>query len=144
MPLPDLPLRRHCVAPTYERPANNRDKVQAAPRFAHFADGAIPQEQDVAAAPFSERGSESTAHLVWREWSAPSLGPRPVCLAIASVSKLCGNARVLGCAQVTGSQFDATTEVDLTGMSMTVTVPAEHRIRITGQGHFRWTAADNI
>lgn len=47
----------------------------------------------------------------------------------------------LGYAEVTASQGSITSEVDLTGLSVTVTVPAGRRIRITGDAKFTNTSA---
>lgn len=52
---------------------------------------------------------------------------------------------MLGYAEVNGNQSGITAEVDLTGLSVTVTVPTGRRIRITGRG--RWqtdTAAAGV
>lgn len=44
-----------------------------------------------------------------------------------------------GYAQVTSQQSGITTEVDLTGLSVTVTAPANHRLRVIGYGAFKST-----
>ncbi|HSW78926.1 MAG TPA: hypothetical protein VLF88_02850, partial [Candidatus Babeliales bacterium] len=43
------------------------------------------------------------------------------------------NGGTLGYAQVTANQTTITTETDLTSLTVTVTVPANHRIRISAQ-----------
>lgn len=55
-----------------------------------------------------------------------------------------GPRGVLGYAQVVASQAGITTEVDLTGLSVAVTVAAGRRIRITGHAMFSGSVADNI
>lgn len=50
----------------------------------------------------------------------------------------------LGYAQVTASQGSITTEVDLTGLAVTVTVAAGRRIRISGYGLFQSTVTDDV
>lgn len=50
----------------------------------------------------------------------------------------------LGYAEVTANQGSITGEVDLAGLSVTITVPVGRRIRITGQGMFQNTAAGNV
>lgn len=48
----------------------------------------------------------------------------------------------LGYEQVTSSQSSITTITDLTGLSVTVTVPASRRIRVTGSAFLSRTVAD--
>ena len=51
---------------------------------------------------------------------------------------------VLGYAQVTANQGSITTQVDLTNLTVTITVPyAAHRVRISAQALFQSTAADD-
>jgi hypothetical protein len=51
---------------------------------------------------------------------------------------------LLGFASVTADQTGITTTVDLTGLSVTVTVPAGRRIRVTGVAQFLSTVAGDI
>lgn len=55
-----------------------------------------------------------------------------------------GPRGTLGYAQVVASQATITTEVDLTGLSVAVTVVAGHRIKITAECMFSGTVVDNI
>lgn len=50
----------------------------------------------------------------------------------------------LGYAQVTASQGSITTEVDLTGLTVTVTLVAGRRIRLTGLVRAQSTVADDV
>lgn len=49
----------------------------------------------------------------------------------------------LGYAQVTADQNTISTVVDLTGLTVTVTVTSGHRIKITGYAEFSASATDN-
>lgn len=52
-------------------------------------------------------------------------------------------AILLGFSQVTANQASITVEVDLTGLSVTVTVPSDRRIRITGETNFVSSVAND-
>ncbi len=49
---------------------------------------------------------------------------------------------VLGYAQVTSNQASISTVTDLTGLSVTVDVPANRRVRVTGRGGISQQSAD--
>jgi len=53
-----------------------------------------------------------------------------------------GPSSILGYAEVVADQGGITSEVDLAGLSVTVTVPAGRRLRITGHGMIKNTVAD--
>lgn len=53
-----------------------------------------------------------------------------------------GLSSILAYAEVTANQGSITTETDLTGLAVTVTVPAGRRVRIKGHINFQQTSAD--
>jgi hypothetical protein len=55
-----------------------------------------------------------------------------------------GPRGVLGYAEVTANQTGITTEADLTGLSVSVTVAAGRRIRVTGQVRYGGTTSDDV